>query len=46
VAADVALGSYPAKLDLTELQRVADLARAYKLLKHPADLGNAVVKGG
>ncbi|MGN9847092.1 ABC transporter substrate-binding protein [Nonomuraea sp. H19] len=46
VAAGFALGSYPAKLDLTELQRVADLARAYKLLKRPADLGSAVVKGG
>lgn len=45
-AAGVALGSYPAKLDLTELQRVADLAHAYKFLKRPADLGNAVVKGG
>ncbi|WP_433436867.1 ABC transporter substrate-binding protein [Nonomuraea sp. CA-141351] len=46
VAAGVAPGSYPAKLDLTELQRVADLARAYKLLRSPADLGSAVVKGG
>ncbi|MFG1708301.1 ABC transporter substrate-binding protein [Nonomuraea sp. M3C6] len=46
MAAGVALGSYPAKLDLTELQRVADLARAYKLLERPADFGSAVVKGG
>ncbi|MBT2225687.1 ABC transporter substrate-binding protein [Nonomuraea sp. NEAU-A123] len=45
-AAGIALGSYPAQLDLTELQRVADLARAYKFLKHPADVRNAVVKGG
>ena len=44
--AGVALGSYPAQLDLTELQRVADLARAYKFLKRPADLRNAVAKGG
>ncbi|TMR93185.1 ABC transporter substrate-binding protein [Nonomuraea basaltis] len=46
VAAGFALGSYPAKLDLTELQRVADLAHAYKFLNRPADLGSAVVKGG
>lgn len=45
-AASVTLGSYPAELDLTELQRVADLARAYKWLKHPADLRSAVVTGG
>jgi NitT/TauT family transport system substrate-binding protein len=45
-AAGFALGSYPAQLDLTELQRVADLARAYKFLKQPADVRNAVVKGG
>ncbi|MFG1679264.1 ABC transporter substrate-binding protein [Nonomuraea sp. NPDC049269] len=44
--ANVALGSYPAKLDLAELQRVADLARAYKAISHPADLRNAVAKGG
>lgn len=44
--AGVAFGSYPAKLDLTELQRVADLAHAYKFLDRPADLGSAVVKGG
>ncbi|MFI6789100.1 ABC transporter substrate-binding protein [Nonomuraea sp. NPDC050383] len=46
MAAGVAFGSYPAKLDLAELQRVADLARAYKMLERPADLGSAVVKGG
>ncbi|MEV6151816.1 ABC transporter substrate-binding protein [Nonomuraea sp. NPDC052129] len=45
-AADVAFGSYPAQLDLTELQRVADLARAYKSVKHPVDVRNTVVKGG
>ncbi|MEU7829085.1 ABC transporter substrate-binding protein [Nonomuraea sp. NPDC049129] len=45
-AAGVAFGSYPAHLDLTELQRVADLARAYKLIKHPVDVRNTVVKGG
>ncbi|WP_433517617.1 ABC transporter substrate-binding protein [Nonomuraea sp. CA-143628] len=46
LAAGVAFGSYPARLDLTELQRVADLARAYKLVKHPVDVRNTVVKGG
>ncbi|MEV4112288.1 ABC transporter substrate-binding protein [Nonomuraea sp. NPDC049695] len=46
VRAGVALGSYPAELNLTELQRVADLALAYKMIKRPADLGSAVVKGG
>lgn len=46
LAAGVAFGSYPARLDLTELQRVADLARAYKLIKHPVDVRNTVVKGG
>ncbi|MEU4223114.1 ABC transporter substrate-binding protein [Nonomuraea sp. NPDC026600] len=46
MAADVPLGSYPARLDLTELQRVADLARAYKMITRPADLMNAVAKGG
>lgn len=46
LAAGVTLGSYPARLDLTELQRVADLARAYKLIKHPVDVRNTVVKGG
>ncbi|MFC4115101.1 ABC transporter substrate-binding protein [Nonomuraea zeae] len=46
MAAGVALGSYPDKLDRAELQRVADLARAYKLLRRPADLGSAVVRNG
>lgn len=45
-AANVTFGSYPPKLDLAELQRVADLAYAYKLLEHPvADAGIAVTKG-
>ncbi|WP_378624041.1 ABC transporter substrate-binding protein [Nonomuraea guangzhouensis] len=44
--ADVAFGSYPAKLDLTELQRVADLALAYEAITRPVDLRNVVVKGG
>ncbi|MFI7424893.1 ABC transporter substrate-binding protein [Nonomuraea sp. NPDC049684] len=44
--ADVAFGSYPAKLDLSELQRVADLAHAYKLLKRPADVRGVVMTGG
>ncbi|MFC4011803.1 ABC transporter substrate-binding protein [Nonomuraea purpurea] len=44
MAAGVARGSYPAKLDTTELQRIADLAHAYKFLKRPADLGSAVMK--
>ncbi|WP_188188419.1 ABC transporter substrate-binding protein [Nonomuraea sp. SYSU D8015] len=44
--AGVALGSYPAKLDMTELQRIADLARTYELLRRPADVRSAVVKGG
>lgn len=44
--ADAAFGSYPAKLDLTELQRVADLARAYRAITRPVDLRNVVVKGG
>ena len=46
VAAGVTLGSCPAELDLAQLQRVADLARAYKWLEHPAGLGSVVVKGG
>jgi hypothetical protein len=32
-AAGVALGSYPAKLDRTELRRVADPTRAFKFLR-------------
>ncbi|GAA3244852.1 ABC transporter substrate-binding protein [Nonomuraea helvata] len=46
VTAGVELGSYPARLNLTELQRVADLTRTYKMIKRPADLGSAVAKGG
>ncbi|MEU1387182.1 MULTISPECIES: ABC transporter substrate-binding protein [unclassified Nonomuraea] len=45
-AADVAIGSYPARLDLAELRRVADLARVYGLLGRPADLADAVAEGG
>ncbi|MFI9595997.1 ABC transporter substrate-binding protein [Nonomuraea sp. NPDC052265] len=45
-AAHVATGSYPAALDPAELRRVADLARAYGFLDRPADLANAVAKGG
>uniref|UniRef100_UPI003F496BC8 ABC transporter substrate-binding protein n=1 Tax=Nonomuraea bangladeshensis TaxID=404385 RepID=UPI003F496BC8 len=46
-AANVTSGSYPAKLDLAEIQRVADLAYAYKLLKRPVrDIGSAVAEGG
>ncbi|MFF4199098.1 ABC transporter substrate-binding protein [Nonomuraea sp. NPDC001831] len=44
--AGVAVGSYPVKLDLSELQRVADLARTYKLLKRPADIRSTVMTGG
>lgn len=43
---EIALGTYPAEPDLKELQRVADLALSYKLIKRPADLGSAVAKGG
>jgi len=45
-AAGITFGSYPAKLNMTELQRVADLAHAHKMIKRPADLRSAVVQGG
>ncbi|MFI6922313.1 ABC transporter substrate-binding protein [Nonomuraea spiralis] len=45
-AAHVAIGSYPAEPDLAQLQRVADLARAYGLLVRPADPADTVAKGG
>ncbi|MEU5863286.1 ABC transporter substrate-binding protein [Nonomuraea sp. NPDC047529] len=45
-AAQAEIGSFPAELDLAELQRIADLARSHRLIARPADLGTAVAKGG
>ncbi|NUS03019.1 MAG: ABC transporter substrate-binding protein [Nonomuraea sp.] len=41
--ADVELGAYPAELDVAELQRVADLAHTYGLLRRPAPDAGATV---
>ncbi|MGW0803367.1 ABC transporter substrate-binding protein [Nonomuraea sp. NPDC002799] len=45
IAADVALGSYPAQLNLRELQRVADLAREHDHLKDWLDVRSVVSAG-
>ncbi|SPL88513.1 putative extracellular solute-binding protein [[Actinomadura] parvosata subsp. kistnae] len=45
VAERVTLGSYPTKLDLRKLQRLADLSRSHKMLRRPVDVTDALVKG-
>ncbi|MEV4834442.1 ABC transporter substrate-binding protein [Nonomuraea sp. NPDC049486] len=41
-AAALTFGSYPARLDMTELKRVADLTHAHGFTERPVDLGGAV----